>query len=290
MSPSGARDPAVAIHVAAAVCWAATAALAVAGVPGGCHDAAAGTRGSEPSWPLAFALWLLMVGAMMLPTVVPLARLFTRVTAGVGSPRAVRLTFLAGYLAVWSGFAALAMLGDGAVDRLVGGARTERVLAAALLVAGLYQLSRAKHACLSACRSPWAFLWQHYGRGLRGGWTLGLRHGLFCLGCCWALMLVMVAAGTASLLWMLALTGAMVVEKTARRGARLVVPLGVALVLAGAAVATGSMRAAPDAPASAIGSSGQVALLVAVVALAVQCAARAVPRRRAAARDRHATE
>ena len=202
----------------------------------------------------AFTAWLVMAGAMMLPTVVPLVRLFVPVTTRVPRPVATRVAFLGGYLAVWGGFAAVAMLGDRGVD-------------------ALFQFSRLKHTCLTACRSPWAFLWQHYRRGVRGGWMLGVRHGVLCLGCCWALMLIMFGAGVGSLLWMLALTGFMIIEKTAPYGDRLVAPLGGALVLAGVSVLAVSTVPAdpPGDPARSDGAvdPGMVALLVAAIGLAV---------------------
>jgi predicted metal-binding membrane protein len=163
---------------------------------------------------------------------------------------------------VWSAFAATALLAHRALKALVGDAvRPAIVLGAVLVAAGLVQFSPVKHACLRACRSPWTFLWRYYARGIRGGWWLGVRHGLHCLGCCWALMLVMVATGSADLLWMLALAAAMTVEKTAPWGARLVGPLGVALVLAGVTVAV--------VPVGGGGAPGAVALLLTVVLLAI---------------------
>jgi predicted metal-binding membrane protein len=180
---------------------------------------------------------------MMLPTVVPLARLYAAATARLPRSAMVRLAFLAGYLGVWTVFAVAAMLGHRAVDGLVDAVRPGLVLGAVLVVAGLFQFSGLKHRCLTVCRSPWTFLWRYYARGIRWGWTLGARHGLFCLGCCWALMLVMVATGVASLPWMLALTGVLLVERTAPRGGRLVVPLGTALILAGTVVAAAGASA-----------------------------------------------
>jgi predicted metal-binding membrane protein len=246
-APTG-RDPVVVIWVVAGACWLLTTALVLAGGLGSCHDGVA--LGGMTWWPArltaTFAAWLVMVGAMMLPTVVPLMRLLVPVTAGVPRPGAARAAFLGGYLAVWSGFAAAAMVADHGVGALVGdpvrsAARHDLVLGATLVVAGLFQFSPVKDACLTVCRSPWRFLWQYYGRGARGGVALGVRHGVFCLGCCGALMLVMLGTGVGSLLWMSALTGVMVVEKTAPWGARLVAPLGAALVLVGVAV---SLRAA----------------------------------------------
>ena len=105
------------------------------------------------------------------------------------------------------------------------------------MLAGLYQLSPLKDACLRACRSPLSIIGSRYRGGASGGWRVGLTHALNCLGCCWALMLVMFATGVGSLLWMLALTAVMVAEKTSREGARLVRPIAVTLVAFGVLLA-----------------------------------------------------
>jgi predicted metal-binding membrane protein len=274
------RDPAVAVWTVAGACWVLTVGLVLADAPVFCHDDVVPDEapGALPTpFVTAFAAWLVMAGAMMLPTVVPLVRLFVPVTAGVPRPGLTRLAFLGGYLAVWGGFAAVAILGDSGIDAL---ARVRSwpvppsalVLGVALVVAGLFQFSRLKRMCLTACRSPWAFLWQHYRRGVRGSWLLGVRHGVLCLGCCWALMLIMFGTGLGSLLWMLALTGFMVVEKTAPYGARLVAPLGGALVLAGVAVAvlavSDDVRGGPSASDGAV-DPGMAALLVTAAGLIV---------------------
>ncbi|HLU56642.1 MAG TPA: DUF2182 domain-containing protein [Pseudonocardia sp.] len=232
------RDPGVALWVAAGVCWAATFWLVLgSGGPG--HHAAVG---GQPAWPWPLRLgaplgaWLVMVGAMMLPTAVPMVRMFAVVSARAPGPAVARLVFLAGYLAVWTAFAVVALLADRAVHALVASwawlaVRPGLLLGAVLLVAGAFQFSALKDACLTACRNPVEFLFRHYRRG--GAWGSGLRHGVSCLGCCWALMLVMIGAGIASLAWMLGLTAVMVVEKTAPRGDRLVAPVGVLLLVAG---------------------------------------------------------
>jgi predicted metal-binding membrane protein len=248
------HDPAVALWIVAAVCWAGTAWLVVAGADGLGHHGVALERATWP-WPLrlgAFlAVWLVMIGAMMLPTVVPMMRLFVAVSARAPDPVAARAAFLAGYLAVWAVFAGLALLGDIGLEALVAGwawlaARHDLVLGAALVLAGAFQFSALKNACLTACRNPVGFLWQHYRRGAAGSWRLGLRHGMSCLGCCWALMLLMFATGVGSLVWMVGLTAVMVIEKTARRGAGLVVPVGVALLTAGAAVLISALLGGPS--------------------------------------------
>jgi hypothetical protein len=238
-----------------------------------------------------FAVWFVMIGAMMLPTTVPLARMFVVVTARVPRSTGVRVAFLAGYLALWSGFAAAALLGDRGLDALLGrAAPSGLVLGTVLVVAGVFQLTPWKNHCLTVCRSPWMFLWQYYGRGVRGAWMLGVRHGAFCLGCCWALMLVMLGTGVSSIRWMLALTGAMLLEKTAPKGSRLAVPLGGALILAGAAVFLPAVGAsAADLAGSAARPGGdraaeEVALVVAAVSLAILWPVQALARPRRAGR------
>jgi predicted metal-binding membrane protein len=100
-----------------------------------------------------------------------------------------------------------------------------------LALAGAFQFSSLKDACLRQCRHPGAYLLRHYRRGVREAFELGRGHGLFCVGCCWALMLVMFAAGVANLWWMAALTAVMVYEKTGSGGRRAVPTTGLALLL-----------------------------------------------------------
>jgi predicted metal-binding membrane protein len=143
-----------------------------------------------------------------------------------------------GYLAVWTAFAPVALFADAGLHLLVHSwpwleAHEGLILGSALVMAGAFQFSPLKNACLTACRAPASFLWQHYRRGARGGFALGVRHGVSCVGCCWALMLVMFATGVGALAWMLAITAIMVAEKATRVGARLVVPVGVAFLVLG---------------------------------------------------------
>jgi predicted metal-binding membrane protein len=235
--------PAVALWTAVAACWAVLLLGTLAGGEGAHgHHHAAGY--SWDALPLLAGSWLLMVGAMMLPSTVPMVRMFLVVSARQPRPAPARAAFLGGYLAVWAGFGLLALsVAIGlrvAADSLpwldVGPRWT---LAGVLALAGGFQFSKLKRSCLTQCRDPRAFLYQHYRRGARGGWELGLRHGLSCLGCCWALMLVMVAAGAAALPVMVALTAVMVAEKNTRWGARMATPVAVLLLVAAAAVALG---------------------------------------------------
>ncbi len=190
---------------------------------------------------LLFGLtWQLMIVAMMLPTALPVIRLFDALAARHPQPRACRLAFVAGYAAAWTVFGALALVGDAAIHRTVGGlpwlaARPELLAAGALMLAGAFQFSELKNRCLTVCRHPAAFLLVHYRRGPREAFRTGARHGIFCIGCCWALMLVLFAVGMANLLWMAALTLVMVVEKTALRGRQFAAPTGIVLMASGLA-------------------------------------------------------
>ncbi len=181
--------------------------------------------------------WLVMVAAMMLPTIVPMVRMFQVVSARQARPGAALAAFLAAYFAVWLGFAALAVPADLAVHALVATwpwlhGHDGLVPAGALALAGAAQFSPLTRRCLTLCRDPRAMLFARYRRGAGGAWSLGVRHGLSCLGCCWALMLLMFAVGVSSLWWMAGLTAVMVAQKTTRWGPRLVPVVGAALLLA----------------------------------------------------------
>ena len=195
-------------------------------------------EGGPPLWAalaLFLVAWQAMVAAMMLPSALPLIRLFEAVSANKDRARWTRGAFLAGYVAVWTGFGALAFLGDVVVHHTVDAlpwleARTWLIGGSVLALAGTFQFSDLKERCLSKCRHPGPYLLARYRRGAPAGFRLGFGHGLFCLGCCWALMLVMFAAGVAVLWWMAALTVVMVYEKTGRRGHALTPVVGVALL------------------------------------------------------------
>jgi predicted metal-binding membrane protein len=116
------------------------------------------------------------------------------------------------------------------------------VLGGTMIVAGLYQFTAAKQVCLDHCRSPFIIVMQRWREGHAGALRMGFGHGLYCLGCCWALFTVLVAAGIMSLAWMLALTAVDVAEKTLPSAWRAPRVVGTALVLLGIAVVTGMIR------------------------------------------------
>ena len=239
------RDPAPLLWTVTTASWLLMVGLLVtAGIDLADHDVV--VEHSHLALPLRLAAfsgaWLVMVGAMMLPTTVPMARMFVAVSARQPRPGPARGAFAAAYLVVWVGFALVALAGDILLHELVHHwawleEHEPLILGTTLVLAGAYQLSPLKDACLRACRSPLSIIGTRYRGGVAGGWRVGLRHALYCLGCCWALMLVMFATGVGSLLWMLGLTAVMVAEKTTRTGARLVKPVSLVLVAGGLLVA-----------------------------------------------------
>ncbi|HLM92282.1 MAG TPA: DUF2182 domain-containing protein [Gaiellaceae bacterium] len=172
--------------------------------------------------------WTLMMAAMMLPSVAPFALLYARGASTSAAPGLLAL----GYLGVW----ALVGIPAYALDRALG-IEHPTATAAVLIAAGLYQLSPLKQACLSKCRSPVDFLVQHWRPGLGGAFRLGAHHGAYCLGCCIALMAVLVVAGGMGLAWVAAIALVVAAEKLLPHGPLLGKIGGVGLIAAGIVVA-----------------------------------------------------
>jgi predicted metal-binding membrane protein len=194
--------------------------------------------------------WSLMTVAMMLPTSLPLVFLFERLVQRRSNGARLIALLVAGYLTIWTAFGALAHLGDlglhQAVERSSWLEENAWILgAASLLLAGAYQFTPLKYHCLDKCRSPLSFIIEHW-RGSHEqaqAFRLGVHHGLFCVGCCWSLMLLMFAVGVGSVGWMLALGAVMAIEKNMPWGRRLSAPLGVALLGWGLALVAASWGA-----------------------------------------------
>ncbi len=189
-------------------------------------------------WLLVLSWWAMMV-VMMVPVTWPWLRTLARLTQGKGQgasavPFRVFGSFLAGYLLVWLGFSVGAA--GIQISLAPGGSMAPVAQAGILMAAGLYQLTPAKDACLKHCRSPMSVLLSRWPlEGLQVG-RMGVEHGLFCLGCCWALMLLGVGAGTAGWLWMAGLVVLVAAEKLAPSGPRIGRVVGWGLV--GGALAT----------------------------------------------------
>jgi len=239
---TGARTPAAVVGAIAGA-WALAVAAEVSGRGAELHHDAL-IEGRLP-YGLALVLflvaWQAMIAAMMVPSSLPLVRLFVVAAAAQPRPRAATAAFLSGYALVWTGFGALAFVGDtmvhASVDRSPWLHHHEWLIAGGTLaLAGAFQFSALKDRCLEVCRHPGAFLLRHYERGPAGAFRLGRRHGVFCVGCCWALMLLMFAAGVANLWWMAGLTALMVYEKTGVGGRRAVPVAGIVLLACAALV------------------------------------------------------
>ncbi len=191
------------------------------------------------------SMWVAMAIAMMLPTAVPMISAYVEIsqTAAAKSISTVSpLVLIAGYLSVWLAFAlsaAIAQVGFIQLSQmlLVPPATSQGVASALLIGAGLYQFTSLKQACLTKCRAPLNFFFANWSDNPRDIFQLGIKQGLFCLGCCWALMLVMFVTGIMNILWMVALTALMVAEKTIPNPDNLRRFTGFALIAWGATLA-----------------------------------------------------
>jgi len=168
---------------------------------------------------LAVPMWVAMVLVMMLPTAGPMVLTYADIAdtaARKGEPAVSPLVLTAGYVAVWLGFAVVAGSAQWLVARaglFATGPAGQLVASAIFLGAGVYQFSALKQACLTQCQRPFPFFFANWTAEPSGVFRLGLRQGLFCLGCCWAMMLVMFATGAMNVIWMAALGIVMTVEK-----------------------------------------------------------------------------
>jgi predicted metal-binding membrane protein len=192
-----------------------------------------------------FAMWAVMMVGMMVPSAAPTTLVYAAVARKAsreGTPVAPTSAFVAGYVCVWTLFSIGATLAQWALDQaallspmLV---TTSPIVGALLLgAAGLYQLTPAKQACLRHCRSPAEFISGHWRPGVRGAFRLGLLHGAFCLGCCWALMGLLFFGGVMNLVWIAAITGFVLVEKLLPYGPVTARAAGLAMLGLGAALA-----------------------------------------------------
>jgi predicted metal-binding membrane protein len=199
---------------------------------------------------LFLGTWSLMMAAMMLPTVSPMVDAFVRVQLNrraAGSPYVSTLAFVSGYLLVWCSVGVVAFvlahwLEDAAMDRewlMENGARLGGLLIAA---AGVYQLSPLKRICLRRCRTPMSFVATSWRDGGIGAVQMGVKHGAYCLGCCWLLFAILFPLGIMNIAIMAAVTALIVVEKVLPEGVRAALVAGVLLIGYGALV-----MAVPDA-------------------------------------------
>jgi predicted metal-binding membrane protein len=228
--------------VLAAAAWVLAGLLATPGMRSGILTGAQPMGDSMHPWLTGAGLflltWMVMMAAMMLPSIVPFTVGVTRLMRLRGAARGSTATMTLAYILIWAGTGILAypalqglqMLSAGPTELAV------RAGAAVLLAAGVYQFTLLKRVCLRHCRSP-VFLVMHHGqratRSRLGALQTGIAHGAYCLGCCWALMAVLLAAGAMSLVWMAAIAAIVALEKVSNRGETIATALGGLLIAAG---------------------------------------------------------
>ena len=243
------RDRAVVlagILAIAAIAWAYTVHIAGSGMgmgsmEGGMGMAMADMRSwSAADFGLMFVMWAVMMVAMMAPSAAPMLLMFAalnRRRREREAPYVPTAVFLAGYVVVWGAFSLAATLGNWGLHQAsllssMMGASTSGYLGGALLLAaGAFQWSPLKSACLTQCRTPMGFLMTSWREGRGGALRMGLEHGAYCLGCCWALMLLLFVLGIMNLVWIAALAAFVLAEKVAPKAEW--VSRGTGVVLAG---------------------------------------------------------
>jgi predicted metal-binding membrane protein len=198
-------------------------------------------------WLIAFCMWAVMMVAMMLPSAAPSVLLYARVVRRAEAQGQARnasasiAAFLLGYLTLWILFSALAVAIQfvleqfGAMSAMMS-SRNALLSGGLLIAAGLYQLTPLKHVCLKHCRGPAAFIAAHWRPGVGGAWRMGLAHGVYCVGCCAVLMLLLFVGGVMNLVWLAALTLFVALEKLAPIGPAVGKALAGLLMAAGAAL------------------------------------------------------
>lgn len=162
--------------------------------------------------------WTVMMAAMMLPSATPMILLHRLGADGRLRTLLWSAAFVAGYLVVWASVGIVVWGAAMAASAIVTPEQRAFAVAAMLLLAGVYQFTPLKSTCLRACRTPADFLMTHWHRGLAGQLRLGIEHGLYCLGCCWALMALFVGVGAMSLVWAVGIALVVLIEKVRPEG------------------------------------------------------------------------
>lgn len=197
-----------------------------------------------------FLMWAGMMVAMMLPSATPMILTFAAVSRNrrrQERPYVPVTIFVAGYVAIWVAFSVLAAIAQWILHReaLLSPAMASSSAGLGgilLLAAGIFQFTPLKHACLTQCRAPFDFIMTRWREGARGAFRMGVEHGLFCAGCCWALMALLFVTGVMNIVWIAAITLLVGLEKLFPRGIWLSAATGVILTAWGAWVLTASLR------------------------------------------------
>ncbi len=210
--------------------------------------------GAVPVWNAPYfvmmtVMWAVMMVGMMVPSAAPAILLYASMHRNTGhAPYMSTAGFVAGYLAVWTAFSVAAVFAQWGLDAAAllspMMVSTSPYLGAGLLAAaGIFQLTPWKNACLSHCRSPFAFFQQHWQTGKLGAFRMGARHGAYCLACCWALMLLLFFGGVMNLMWIATITVFVLLEKAAPFGRHAGKVTGIAMILV--AIGVIAMRQSP---------------------------------------------
>jgi predicted metal-binding membrane protein len=198
---------------------------------------------SASDFTFIFLMWAIMMVGMMTPSATPMILIYARVArqaAQESRPIAATAWFVSGYLLSWSAFSFAAAIAQAALARVAW--RTPMMVAASgkvgaivLIVAGIYQFTPLKYNCLSQCQSPFAFIQANGGfrRGMVASIQLGMRHGAYCVGCCWALMALLFVGGVMNILWVAAIAIFVLIEKVTPAGEAIARVAGAGLALAG---------------------------------------------------------
>jgi predicted metal-binding membrane protein len=206
-------------------------------------DAGPGTDLGALGW--FVGVWVTMMAAMMLPSVMPMTLVFARVSAERqrrGRSFVPTWVFVAGYLMAWTAYGLVAYgifraIQSAHIHAFSWHAQGPLIAGGAIVAAGIYQLTPLKRVCLRHCRSPMHYVFGGWRPGWRGAVRMGLEHGAFCVGCCWGLMLILFALGVMSVVWMLVVAGLVFAEKVLPFGDRLSRVFAVAFVAIGIWVA-----------------------------------------------------
>ena len=193
---------------------------------------------------LLFVMWAVMMVAMMVPSATPMIFTFASVNQrrrAAARPFVPVGIFLLGYIVVWTAFSAVAAYAQWWLHRAAllspAMAATSPLLSGGLLIAaGLFQWTPLKHACLQGCRSPLSFLMSEWREGAGGAFSMGLRHGAYCVGCCWALMALLFVAGVMNLLWVAVIALFVMAEKIMAKGELVGRIAGIVLIATGIAL------------------------------------------------------
>jgi len=193
---------------------------------------------------LLFVMWTVMMVAMMVPSAAPMILAFLTVNhrrQATARPLVPVTIFLLGYLAVWTAFSAVATFAEWGLHQAAMLSTTMTATSTALnggllIAAGIFQWTPLKRACLKGCRSPLSFLMSEWREGAAGAFIMGLRHGTYCVGCCWVLMALLFVAGVMNLFWVAVIALFVMAEKIGPKGELLARIAGIGLIIAGAAL------------------------------------------------------